>query len=211
MALSNVATVAALVVSMRLATESTLRLRCRDLQSPARVSSLVHAVLCTLQLAEDQWGDAVMSAGIFFVLDFFMTYALHKRMPREMVVHHALGAALCLYSSLTGSAEIPNWGLRLTRALILMETTNPLLHTLVLAKKEKLEERIPLVFWTIVKAVFLMQFAAVRIAHLGWVLFELSKMWAITNAYEKLMFGLSSGLWILQWVWMFKLVGAAVK
>ena len=211
MSISDVAVASTLVLTTRAASESMLRLRSRDVQTPARVSALVHAVLCSLMLWDSKWGEAVMSTGVFFVLDFFLTFALEKRMESEMVAHHVFGALLCLYSFVTGSAEIPNLGLPLTRALILMETTNPLLHTLIVLRREKLDFWIPVPLLRALQAVFLVQFFALRIAYLGWILYDLSWQFGNTNEFEKSMMFFSSSLWILQWVWMFKLIRAARK
>jgi hypothetical protein len=209
MSVSDLAVASTLVLSTRAASESILRLRTRDKQTPARISSLIHALLCSAMLWDGKWGDAVMSTGVFFVLDFCMTFAIEKRMETEMIAHHVLGALLCLYSFLTGSAEIPNVGLQLTRSLILMETTNPLLHTLILLRKEKLDFWVPVHLLRALQVVFLAQFFLVRIVHLGLALWNLSWKIGNTNDFEKAMLFFSSNLWILQWVWLFKLMRAA--
>lgn len=211
MSVSDLVVASTLVVTTRAASESLLRRRARDVQTPARISALVHALLCSVMLWDGQWGDAVMSTGVFFALDLGLTFSIDKRMDAEMVAHHVLGAVLCFYSVMTGSAEIPNLGLHLTRALILMETTNPLLHTLIVLRKEKLDFWVPVLLLRTLQALFLVQFFSVRIAHLGWALTDM--MWSFKEAheFEKAILFFASSLWMLQWAWMFKLIRAAIK
>lgn len=209
--MSAIATLATLIVSVRTACESTLRPLVRDLQTPSRVASLIHGLLCTMQLWEGRWAEAVLSTGMFFGLDMAMTFAIEKRMSYEMIAHHVLGGSLCLYSTLTDSAMTDNVGRDLTRALILLEITNPLLHVLVTLRRERLDLRVPPWVCYATQACFLLQFFAIRIAHLGRVLLSLSWELDKANDVEIAMFWLSMSLWCLQGMWFVKLMRVALK
>jgi hypothetical protein len=198
-----------LTVTTRVACESSLRTHVRDLETPSRIASFVHGVLCSLMLADGNWSDAVASTGLFFVLDAIMTGYLRRGLPWDTAFHHALGAILCLYSVLANSFEDENHGAELTKALILMETTNPFLHGLVSLRKEKLEHKLPP--WTLktLQGIFLAQFAALRLGLLGRALFNLSFDLSNSSDFEVSMFWISLSMWTLQWMWFGKLVSAA--
>lgn len=209
--MSALASACTLIVSVRCACELGLRPVVRDLQTPSRVASLVHGVLSCLQLWEGNWAEAISSAGTFFALDLLMTLWIQRSMHFEMVLHHVLGGALCFYSVLTDSAMTENVGRDLTRALILVELTNPLLHVLAVFRREHLDARIPKWMCQVFQGLFLVQFFILRVVQLARVLFDMSFIYDKTNEWEKSMFWISSSLWCLQVLWFFKLMRIALK
>jgi hypothetical protein len=209
--MSAVLNSSALVISSRVAFESTFQHRVRDLQTPSRLFALLHGVLCSVSLAEGNWHDAVQSTGLFFALDALLTKAIHKSIPLDTALHHAMGMALCLFSVVTKSYESSHVGSELTRALILMETSNPLLHLLVTLRKEGLDHKLPRVALQIIQAIFLLQFAGIRIGLLGHALFNMIKALDTATEFEIGMFWISLSMWLLQWMWFIKLVNARTK
>lgn len=195
----------ALIVSSRVAMETTVGPHVRDLQTPSRLAALLHGVLCSVALWEGQWMEAVQSTGLFFLLDAIMS---GKRLTWDTGFHHVLGVALCLFSVLTRSFEETHFGSELTRALILMEVSNPLLHLLVTLRKEKLEYKMPLMALQIMQGVFLLQFSGLRIGLLGRALYNMTLVLDKASEFELSMYWISFGMWILQWMWLVKLVRA---
>ena len=209
MTISSAVQTCVLFVGTRMACEGSLAKHVRDLETPSRISSLVHGLLCSLMIADGEWSEAVASTGLFFVLDALLTGFLRRGLPWDVAFHHALGAILCLYSIVSGSLDPGHTGHELTKALILMETTNPLLHGLVSLRKEKLEYKVPSWVLKSLQAVFLMQFAVVRLGLLGRALFRVSFELADAVDFDISMFWISLSMWTLQWMWFGKLASAA--
>ena len=211
MSLSSVLNTCSLIVSSRVAFETTLRPRVRDLQTPSRLAGLVHGVLCSVELAEGNWSNAVQSTGLFFALDALLTLAYRRGLAWDTAFHHVLGMALCLFSVLTQSFDAGHFGCDVTRALILMEVSNPLLHLLVTLRKEGLQAKVPPLALQVMQGVFLMQFAGIRIGLLGHALYNVSGVLASATQFEMGMVWISLSMWTLQWMWFIKLEQARAK
>lgn len=200
-----------LIATTRVASELALRPWVRDLQTPSRVAALVHGVLCSAALLEGDWLEAVRSTGLFFGMDLALSLGFRQRLGWDTVMHHVLGLALCLFSVLTRSFHETHMGSDLTRTLILFETCNPLLHLLVTLRKEGLQARLPRWALQALQAVFLLQFAGIRLGKLGHSLWHLALVFETATDFEKSMFFFSLAMWGLQWMWFVKLVAARSK
>lgn len=211
MTVSSIVQHGVLVIFTRIAFESSLVARVRDRETPSRLASLTHGLLCSLMLVDGNWSDAISSTGIFFLLDALLTRFLRHALPWDTAFHHALGGVLCLYSVLVDSYKDTHTGSELTRALILMETTNPFLHGLVSLRKEKLESKLPRWGLVTLQGLFLLQFAAIRIGLLGRALLRITYTLADAEDFEMSMFWISLSMWTLQWMWFGKLIVAAKK
>jgi len=211
MSVSTVLNTCALIVSSRVAFETTLLPHVRDLQTPSRLAGLLHGVLCSVDLAEGNWGSAVQSTGLYFGLDALLTVAFRRGLAWDTAFHHSLGMALCLFSTLTNSYDTHHFGCDLTRALILMEVSNPLLHLLVTLRKEGLQAKVPPFALQVMQGVFLLQFAGIRIGLLGHALYTVASKLALATQFELGMFWISLSMWTLQWMWFIKLVQARTK
>lgn len=208
MSATSILNTCALLVSSRVAIEKSFIPYVRDLQTPSRLAALVHGILCSVALWEGQWLEAIQSTGLFFLVDGVMN---GKRLTWDTTLHHLLGMALCLFSTVTGSFETGHFGSELTRALILMEVSNPLLHLLVTLRKEKLEHKLPRLALQLMQGIFLLQFAGIRIGLLGHALYNLTYILEKATDFELSMYWISLSMWILQWIWCIKLVKARTK
>lgn len=211
MSVSAVLNTCTLIATTRIAAETSLTRHVRNLETPSRLASLLHGVLCSVSLMEGNWADAVQSTGLFFAMDTVLTLGFRRRLPWDTALHHTLGMILCLFSTLTRSFEHPQLGADLTRALILFETSNPLLHLLVTLRKEGIQDRVPRIALQFIQTIFLLQFAGIRLGLLAHALWHVAWVLDKANDFELGMFWSSLAMWLLQWIWFIKLVGARTK
>lgn len=194
------------ISSVRVLCEHLLWRRAADINTPARISALIHGFVCCVLLWQDKWGDAVGATGLFFVLDIVFNECA-QGLTWDMMVHHLMGAVLCGFSVWTESFDLKHVGAPLTRALILLETTNPLLHFLTVLRRE----RIQLDVWVTraLTFMFFLQFLWIRILNLGQALIQTfpllkqSEDWAVQG-----IFFVCLCMWALQFVWLRKLIQA---
>lgn len=197
----------ACLVMCRIAAESLLKTT-KDLQTPGRIASFFHGAFCSVFLLYS-WEQAIATTGLFFVCDVFLASVYKKPLPWMMSMHHCVAAILCLYSYVEKSYELTHIGAWITRALICMETTNPIFHIVLVARNENLW--IWNVNWirALLKGLLLFQFVTIRICMLGYALaFPISSILQFSSM-QTLMYASSLCMWVMQWVWLQKLVAGS--
>lgn len=179
----------------------------KDTLTPSRIAALIHGINATISIYQENWYEAVSSTGIFFVLDLYFHFLFRTRINLEMKFHHVAGALLCLYSVFTKSFDSSHHiATELTRALILMETTNPLLQLLVTIRNENLQHYFHSYLLYGLKFIFLFQFVFIRIVMLGKAIYITSKNLYLANSLELSMFWMSSAMFCLQMLWLGKII-----
>lgn len=170
-----------------------------DINTPARIASLYHGLICTFYVLSQQWKDAISSTLIFFLIDIAFEFIYKRPKTVEMIAHHVIGIILCAYSLYSSSFE-NHRGKHLTRALIALEICNPILHTVILMTKEKQLHRISITVRNVLRILLILQFLIIRILVLLICIILTAKLKADIWVF------LATLLWILQVVWFYKLI-----
>jgi hypothetical protein len=194
------------ILSVRTALEVTLSPKVKDRLTPSRIAAFIHGVLASFYILNDQWYEAIHSTAQFFLLDLFLHYFFKTKLPIEMIFHHLGGALLCIYSVVSGSYQSIHLAEHLTKALILMETTNPLLQILITLRNEHLQQYLQPKLLYALKFFFFFHFTYTRILYLGKCLFYTYQHIQKADVLDLSMFYLSASMWILQLFWLGKII-----
>jgi hypothetical protein len=179
--------------------------------TPGRLVSSAHGLFVLALLHYNNWQDAIESTALYFFFDILFTV---KYMPIKevftfktcsIIFHHFLGCLLCCFSTVTKSYQEFHLGSKITRALLMLEICNPLLHFSMILKNES-PEIINIEFLSLaMDIVMLMNYFYMRVWTLG------NSLWINTNdkiqiefftKYPISLFYLFSVLlWILQVTW----------
>lgn len=174
-----------------------------DKSTAGRITSILQGLLCTIQLINGQWKEAIGGTLAHFTLDLFFEEIYHLPRQLDMKIHHLAGIALCsmsLYFKTYQNGPKSN----ITRALITLEVCNPLLHFLIIMKKEDQLYRFPNYCKNAMKYALITQFFLIRVLTLGTAFFQ----FAILNnaAFDYLITVISGIIWCLQIYWFRKLI-----
>jgi hypothetical protein len=87
------------ISAVRFMCESMLWRQTIHMETPPRIAALLHGALCTAFIMKGQWDQAVEATGVFFVLDLLFNIGLEQKVGWDMMLHHVMGAILCLFSA----------------------------------------------------------------------------------------------------------------
>ena len=176
-----------------------------DKSTPGRIASILQGLTCTIMIMQRQWKEAISVTLAFFLLD--LIFEEIYRLPRhlEMKIHHVIGAILCAASLYYRTYELKEVGSGLTYALIALEACNPLLHALIIFKKEKQLHRFSTNLKKILKFTLIAQFFIIRVLWLGYafIRFVYNYNW---SHYQSSLIFLAGALWLMQIYWLLKLL-----
>lgn len=178
----------------------------RDTLTPSRVAAFLHGINVSFSIVENDWDTAVASTALFFILDLYFHYLFGTRINLEMKLHHIAGACLCIYSAISRSYSFHHLGSELTKALILMETTNPLLQFLITLRNENLQEYLNKYSLYFIKLFFFFHFVFIRIVVLGKALYYTWQKLSYGTTLEVSMFWISLAMFFLQCFWLGKII-----
>jgi hypothetical protein len=197
---------APLIVGTRFALETALASRVKDRLTPSRLAAFFHGLVATYYIFHGQWHESIHTTAQFFLLDLALHLIFQTKLSWEMLFHHVGGALLCIYAVSTKSYAAPHLAEHLTKALILMETTNPLLQILVTLRNEQLQNIVYSKCLFLIKFLFFFHFTFLRVIFLGRSLFYTYKHLERADSLDMLMFYLSLSMWCLQLFWLGKIV-----
>lgn len=186
--------------------------RCKDGNTAGRVSSLVQGLLCALSLWRGKTELALLETGSYFVYDFFAAkWIFKKSMPREMVVHHIAGAALCYATLWCGGYVQGHAAHDLTLSLLKMELTNPLFQLIMILRAEDIEAwKDATIKWTL-SACLIASWVYFRIYAIAVAIYGACSVWhdPKTDSRTAIGIGLGSVLLVQQIVWLGALIRKA--
>jgi hypothetical protein len=176
-----------------------------DKGTPGRIASILQGLTCTILIFNKQWKEAIGTTLIFFIMDLIFD-ELYK-LPRiiEMKLHHIFGILCCSASLYYKTYDPKEIACNLTRALIILEVCNPLLHVLVTLKKENQLHRFSSKCQNVWKIILALQFFLIRVLLLGaaFIQFVYFYDW---SRYQSFLIFIAGALWVLQLYWFKKLL-----
>lgn len=186
--------------------------------TPGRLVSSAHGLFVLAMIYDNNWKDAMDSTVLYFYFDLLFTIkytAVEDQTSLKtitMILHHCLGFLLCGYSSFNQTYADDHLGSKLTRALLMLEVCNPILHLAMFAKHE--DNALLIYLKPLIDFGMLLNYFYVRVWLLALALF-------IGNEEEVLEFYSSSPvvyfylmailLWVLQCVWFTYLLTTSIK
>ena len=183
----------------------------KDRSTPGRITSLAHGLVCTYMLAASDYSATILLTGGYFVVDLALNcFYCRAELDLANVLHHVLGSVLCFSSFVWGTHHEDHIGSAITRALIALETTNPLLQTSIILKKEEIGKRL----LPFLGALTLIHWSYVRIAVLGHALLSSTVLYChhmLASVPYTILLASSFAMWMIQIFWWIRLLRATVK
>jgi len=185
-----------------------------------RLISSAHGLFVLALLHENNWKDAIESTALYFFFDILFTIK-YKSINEvftwktcSILFHHILGCLLCCYSTVSKSYQEFHLASKITRALLMLEICNPLLHFSIILKNEFFEVK-NIDFLSVgMELVMLMNYFYMRVWTLGNSLWTNDK--TVFEFYTRyptnlLFYTFAIILWILQVTWFFYLAVGSVQ
>jgi hypothetical protein len=176
--------------------------------TPGRLVSSAHGLFVLLLICDKKWKDATEATFIYFCLDISYTIRYswsNSASTRSILLHHILGFVLCAYSLVYETYDTPHFGHTLTRALLVLEVCNPVLHLSLINRYEEVFTN-----WikTVLDCAMLLNYFYVRVLCLGIAVFETDvTVRAKFFTYPiNIIYSLTLVLWCLQLIWFCFLV-----
>ena len=185
----------------------------KNKSTPGRIISTLHGFFVLALVAHNSWKDAIESTVLYFFYDMLFTikYSSYEEFftlkTTSIILHHMLGFSLCFFSALTESYAETHLGSRVTRALLMLEISNPVLHFAMIFQNEiytiSMTSNRLLAFG--IKIMMLINYFYVRVWNLGNALMvknDDKSLIAFYSTFPTSIFYLFSILlWVLQIVW----------
>ena len=114
----------------------------RNKSTAGRLISSAHGLFVLALLHQNNWKDAIEATALYFFFDILFTVKYLSMTEvctlrtSSIIFHHILGCLLCCFSTVTKSYHEFHPGSRVTRALLMLEICNPLLHFSMILKNE---------------------------------------------------------------------------
>jgi hypothetical protein len=170
-------------------------------------------------IAQNLWKDAMESTVLYFFYDMLFTIKystledFFTLKTTSIMLHHFLGFSLCFYSALIESYNETHLGAKVTRALLMLEVCNPLLHFSTIIQNECPE----------MNSFCLSGIKCAMLANYFYV-----RVWTLANALRvdnedkerlafysvfptSLFFLFAILLWVLQFLWFIYMAGSMVS
>jgi hypothetical protein len=194
----------------------------KNKSTPGRLSSSAHGLFVLALIAQNQWKDAMESTVLYFFYDLLFTIKystpedFYTLKTVSIILHHILGFSLCFYSALTESYSEHHLGAKVTRALLMLEICNPVLHFAMIFQNELPEINSTYTFLSSgIKCAMLANYFYVRVWALGNALLVNEDDKTLIEFYSQfptsLFFLFAIIMWVLQFLWFLYMAMGMMK
>jgi hypothetical protein len=176
--------------------------------TPGRLVSSATGIFVFFLILDNKWRDATEATFIYFCLDIMYTFRFswtNSISSSSILLHHILGFTLCAYSLVHQTYDTSHFGYQLTRALLVLEVCNPVLHLSFINQNEEIFTN-----WikTVIDCAMLVNYFYIRVWCLGSVVFQPNEK--LTVYPQSNFYSLTVILWCLQVLWFFFLLHRAL-
>ena len=182
----------------------------KNKSTAGRLISSVHGLFVLALLHQNNWKDAIEATALYFFFDILFTVKYLSMTEvctlrtSSIIFHHILGCLLCCFSTVTKSYHEFHPASKITRALLMLEICNPLLHFSMILKNEGALEIKNIEYLSFGMDLFmLLNYFYMRVWTLGnsLIINDKSLLEYITSYPIFIFYLLSCLLWVLQLSW----------